>query len=84
MKEKLDELNFISYVKTSGKKGLHVVLPVIKSYNFKQTREFVHPFRKFLARGSDLVVSEFRSSRAWNCLYRLPAEYPGKDHDSSL
>jgi bifunctional non-homologous end joining protein LigD len=63
LKEKLDELNFISFVKTSGKKGLHVVLPVIKSYNFKQTREFVHQFGKFLARESDLVVSEFRNSR---------------------
>jgi bifunctional non-homologous end joining protein LigD len=63
LKEKLDELNFRSYVKTSGKKGLHVVLPVIKSYNFKQTREFVHQFGKFMARGSDIVVSEFRNSR---------------------
>lgn len=63
LKEKLDELNFISFVKTSGKKGLHVVLPIIKSYNFKQTKEFVHQFGKFLARESDLVVSEFRNSR---------------------
>ncbi|MCX9026497.1 MAG: non-homologous end-joining DNA ligase [Candidatus Methanoperedens sp.] len=63
LKEKLDELNFKSFVKTSGKKGLHVVLPVIKSYNFKQTREFVHQFGKFLSRESDLVVSEFRNSR---------------------
>ncbi len=63
LKEKLDELNFKSFVKTSGKKGLHVVLPIIKSYNFKQTREFVHQFGKFMARESDLVVSEFRNSR---------------------
>ncbi len=63
LKEKLDELNFKSFVKTSGKKGLHVVLPVIKSYNFRQTREFVHEFGKFLSRESDLVVSEFRNSR---------------------
>ncbi len=63
LKEKLDELNFKSFVKTSGKKGLHVVLPVINNYNFKQTREFVHQFGKFLAKGSDLIVSEFRNSR---------------------
>jgi len=63
LKEKLDELNFMSYVKTSGKKGLHVVLPVINKYNFRQTREFVHQFGKFMARGSDIVVSEFRNSR---------------------
>ncbi len=63
LKEKLDELNFRSFVKTSGKKGLHVVLPIVKSYNFKQTREFVHQFGKFLARESPRVVSEFRNSR---------------------
>lgn len=63
LKEKLDELNFRSFVKTSGKKGLHVVFPIIQSYNFKQTREFVHQFGKFLTRESDLVVSEFRNSR---------------------
>ncbi len=63
LKEKLDELNFRSFVKTSGKKGLHVVLPIINNYNFKQTREFVHQFGKFLARESELVVSEFRNSR---------------------
>ena len=44
LKEKLDEFNLISYVKTSGKKGLHVVLPIINKYNFRQTREFVHQF----------------------------------------
>jgi bifunctional non-homologous end joining protein LigD len=63
LKEKLDELNFISFVKTSGKKGLHVVLPIIRNYNFKQTREFVHEIGKYLARESDLVVSELRNSR---------------------
>src|SRR5659263_95878 len=63
LKEKLDELNLLSFVKTSGKNGLHVVLPIINNYNFKQTREFVHQFGKFLARESDLVVSEFRNSR---------------------
>jgi len=63
LKEKLDSLSFRSYVKTSGKKGLHVVLPVINGYNFKQTREFVHQFGKFLARESDIVMSEFRNSR---------------------
>jgi bifunctional non-homologous end joining protein LigD len=63
LKEKLDELNLRSFVKTSGKKGLHVVLPIIDNYNFKQTREFVHQFGKYLARESDLVVSEFRNSR---------------------
>lgn len=62
LKEKLDELNFRTYIKTSGKKGLHVVLPIIEKYNFKQTREFVHQFGKFLAGEFDLVVSEAKNS----------------------
>ncbi len=69
LKEKLDELTFRSFVKTSGKKGLHIVLPVIKSYNFRQTREFVHQFGKFLSRESDLVVSEFRNSQDPGTIY---------------
>jgi len=63
LKEKLEELGFRSFVKTSGKKGLHVVLPIIERYNFRQTREFVHQIGKFMSRESDLVVSEFRNSR---------------------
>src|SRR5659263_139018 len=63
LKEKLDELNLRAFIKTSGKKGLHVVLPIINKYNFKQAREFVHQFGKFLARESEIVVSEFRNSR---------------------
>jgi bifunctional non-homologous end joining protein LigD len=63
LKEKLDDFQFTSFIKTSGKKGLHIVLPITGGYNFKQTREFVHEFGKHLARESDIVVSEFSQSR---------------------
>jgi bifunctional non-homologous end joining protein LigD len=63
LKEKLDSLGFKSYVKTSGKKGLHVVLPINPEYSFKQTREFVHQVGKHLARESSLIVSEFSRSK---------------------
>ena len=63
LKEILDGFNLTSYVKTSGKKGLHVVLPVVPCYNFKQIREFVHQVGKYMARNSDVVVSEFSRSR---------------------
>lgn len=63
LKEKLDDFQFTSFIKTSGKKGLHIVLPITGDYNFKQTREFVHEFGKHLARESDIVVSEFSQSR---------------------
>jgi bifunctional non-homologous end joining protein LigD len=63
LKENLDSLGFKSYIKTSGKKGLHVLLPLVGDYNFSQTREFVHQFGKYLARDSDLVVSELSQSK---------------------
>jgi bifunctional non-homologous end joining protein LigD len=41
LKEKLDLLHIKAYIKTSGKKGLHIVVPINKGYTFKQSREFV-------------------------------------------
>jgi len=63
IKEKLDDLGLSSYVKTSGKKGLHIVIPVIRRYTFRHTREFVHQLGKQLAKESRLVVSEFSRSK---------------------
>lgn len=69
LKEKLDALSLISYLKTSGKKGLHIVLPVARVYSYRQTREFVHQIGKHLAKETELVVSEFSSSREPNTVY---------------
>jgi bifunctional non-homologous end joining protein LigD len=63
LKEKLESLGLKSYVKTSGKTGLHVVLPIIAKYSFRQTREFVHQIGKHMARESPLVVSEFSRTK---------------------
>jgi len=59
LKEKLDTLNLKSYVKTSGKKGLHIVVPLVREYSFSQTREFTHQIAKYLSTESSAVVSEF-------------------------
>jgi bifunctional non-homologous end joining protein LigD len=63
LKEKLDHLGFKSYVKTSGKKGLHVVIPITHGYTFRESREFVHIIGKYVARESSVVVSESRSKQ---------------------
>ena len=63
LKEKLDALSLHSYVKTSGMKGLHVVIPVSGGYTFRQTREFVHRIGQELAKESEIIVSEFSQSR---------------------
>ena len=61
--EVLVGLGIRSYVKTSGKKGLHVVVPLKPGYTFRQVRNFVHATGILLAREHDLVVSEFPRSR---------------------
>ena len=40
LKNLLDELRIKSYVKTSGKTGLHVFIPLVPVYSYEQTRKF--------------------------------------------
>lgn len=63
VKKKLDSLRLKSYVKTSGKKGLHIVVPIVKEYSFEQVREFAHLIGKSVAASMKNVVSEFPHSR---------------------
>jgi bifunctional non-homologous end joining protein LigD len=63
LKEKLEALGLKSYIKTSGKKGLHAIIPIVDGYSFEQTREFVHGVAKQLAKESDIIVSEFARSK---------------------
>jgi bifunctional non-homologous end joining protein LigD len=51
------------YVKTSGRKGLHIVVPLIPLLRFKETRSFTHLIGKAIARDTPHVVSEFPHSR---------------------
>jgi bifunctional non-homologous end joining protein LigD len=63
LKEKLDKLGFKSYVKTSGKKGLHVLIPILREYTFRDTRAFVHEIGQQLAKKHEIVVSEFSETK---------------------
>jgi len=63
LREKLDELSLRSYIKTSGKKGVHAVIPIVQGYTFQQTREFVHTIAKDMTKESETVVSEFSRSK---------------------
>lgn len=69
VKEKLDGLGLRSYVKTSGKKGLHILVPVVREYTFGQAREYVHQIGKYLAREAPIVVSEFSRSKKPGTVY---------------
>jgi bifunctional non-homologous end joining protein LigD len=63
LKEKLDALGLGSYPKTSGKNGLHIVVPILEGLGFEQTREFVHKMAQGLQKESGIVASEFASAK---------------------
>jgi bifunctional non-homologous end joining protein LigD len=63
LKDKLCSLGLEPYVKTSGKKGLHVIIPIEAEYTFEQTRTFVHKIGIELAKENPLVVSEFKDTK---------------------
>ncbi|MDG6223665.1 MAG: non-homologous end-joining DNA ligase [Candidatus Bathyarchaeota archaeon] len=63
LKEILDNLSLKSYPKTSGKKGLHIIVPILPKYSYKQTREFVHQIGKYLTKENEIIVSEFSQSQ---------------------
>ena len=63
IKDKLDRFGFKSYVKTSGKKGLHVLVPIVEDYEFKESRDFVHAVGQLLMKESATVVSEFKDTK---------------------
>jgi bifunctional non-homologous end joining protein LigD len=67
IKEKLDDLSLRSYVKTSGKKGLHIIMPIVNGYTFQQAREFVQKIAAQVQKQTEKVVAQ-----------RSKSEMPGK------
>jgi bifunctional non-homologous end joining protein LigD len=63
LKDKLCSLGLEPYVKTSGKKGLHVIIPIVPEYSFEQTRAYVHKIGIELAKENPLVVSELKDTK---------------------
>jgi bifunctional non-homologous end joining protein LigD len=63
LKDLLGELHIDSYVKTSGKTGLHVFIPVAPIYGYNQTRTFAEIIGKMLSRRNpDKITMEWNSS----------------------
>jgi len=63
LKDKLFDLGLTPFVKTSGKKGLHVVIPIVPDHTFEEARAFVHKIGIELAKESEIVVSEFKDTK---------------------
>jgi bifunctional non-homologous end joining protein LigD len=58
LKEKLESVHLKSYPKSSGKKGIHVIVPINPLYSFEQTKKFAHDIGIRLAKEHEHIVSE--------------------------
>jgi len=63
VRERLSEHGIVPFIKTSGKKGVHIVVPLVPMHTFIEVREFAHRMGKDIARDTPHVVSEFPRSR---------------------
>ena len=81
LKEKLEDLGLKSYVKTSGKKGLHVVVPIARRPSFKQTRTFAHKIGQHLMKETEIVVSEFSDTKKPNKVF---IDYTQNSHGKTM
>ena len=63
VKDHLEDRGIHPFVKTSGKKGVHIVVPLVTGYTFSEVRDFAHGIGKDIARDTPKVVSEFPRSR---------------------
>ena len=57
LKEILDQLSLSSFVKTSGKTGLHIYVPVLRQYNYRTTRKTCELVGRFLLRQLPMDVT---------------------------
>lgn len=63
LRDLLRSLGLTPFIKTSGKKGLHLVTPIVPNYSFDEVRAFVHKVGIELAKRRDIVVSEFKDTK---------------------
>jgi len=63
VKEDLERHGLQPYAKMSGKKGLHILVPLQPKYRYGEVRDFVHRIGKDIAKSVPFVVSEFPRSR---------------------
>ncbi|MDR0373725.1 MAG: non-homologous end-joining DNA ligase [Nitrososphaerota archaeon] len=63
LKDKLCRMGLTPFVKTSGKKGLHVVISLTPRWGFEETRAFVHQVGIELAKEHSIVASEFKDTK---------------------
>lgn len=62
LREALEGRGVKPYVKTSGRKGVHVLIHVEPVHTFRHTREYVHEIAKDLAARHGFIVSDRRQT----------------------
>lgn len=93
LKDELEKLNLESFVKTTGGKGLHVVLPIKRLYSWEQVKIFTQLFvnhivslnpKKYIAtmskakRSGKIFIDYFRNNRGATAI--APYSTRVKDH----
>jgi bifunctional non-homologous end joining protein LigD len=64
VKDLFDKFKIESYVKTSGKTGLHIFVPIEPKYSYKQSRTFAEIIGKMLRKANpDLVSMEWNTTK---------------------
>ncbi|TRO56672.1 ATP-dependent DNA ligase [Candidatus Bathyarchaeota archaeon] len=63
LRDYLETVGLKPFVKSSGKKGVHVVVSLAQGYSFNETSSFVHAVAIQLADRHDFIVSERRDTK---------------------
>lgn len=65
IKSHLQQFGLTSFVKTTGGKGLHIMIPIQPEYDWKTVKEFTHVFVQFLEKSQpkDYVSTMSKSKR---------------------
>ena len=65
-KEVLDELNVVSFPKTSGSSGIHIYIPLGARYTYEQSKEFARVIARLVHRRTSRITSIERMVRNRN------------------
>ncbi|MGC1854978.1 MAG: non-homologous end-joining DNA ligase [Candidatus Aquirickettsiella sp.] len=64
VKDHLQKLHLKSFVKTTGSKGLHVVVPIKRLYSWDKVKVFSHTFAKYLSmQNPQLIVANMSKTK---------------------
>lgn len=70
IKNVLDELGIKSYLKTSGKSGLHIYIPVLERYTYKQAKHFLKSIAEMVIKlKPDLATIKWRKEEREGKVY---------------